>query len=342
MLDTVKTLCYLNGVSGAENEIRDYILERAMPFADRISTDAMGNVLVYKNGVKSGGRRVMLSAHMDEVGLIITGIDDGGCLYFDFVGGIDRRVAVGKKIYIGHDRIPGVVQAGPLRSASGDERNKAPARDEMYIDIGAANRGRAEELVTVGDSAVFCDSVLEMGDGFLKAKALDDRVGCAVMLKLLEDELPCDAWFAFTVQEEVGTRGAGVAAFSLTPEIALILEGTTSSDLPGVDRSKHICSPGAGPVIPFMDGGSIYDRELFNLITALADENGINWQTKGRIAGGTDASVIQRSASGVRVIAVSAAIRNIHTPSCICKISDIEDMLELSRLFLRKISEDTQ
>lgn len=340
LVDTVKNLCCLSGVSGCEDEVRDYILERALPYAGEVRTDSMGNLLIFKAGKRSGGKSLMLCAHMDEVGMIITGITDAGYLRFDFIGGIDRRVIIGKHVYVGNDRIPGIIGIKAYHLVSDEEEKNVPKTDSMYIDIGAKNAEDAKKLVSLGDVAVFSDSVSEFGNGFLKAKAIDDRIGCAVMLELLEKELPCDCWFAFTVQEEVGTRGAQVAAYRLAPDIALVLEGTTAADLPEVEPKKQICAPGKGVVIPFMDKGTIYDRDLYKILTSLADANGIKWQTKQLIAGGTDASVIQRSRAGVKTAALSCAIRNIHSPACVAKTEDFNDMLALAELFIEEISKD--
>jgi len=339
MLDTLKTLCYLSGVSGCEDEVRDYILERVMPYSDGIITDNMGNLIISKKGKKQCGRKILICAHMDEVGIIITGIDDDGYLRFDFLGGIDRRVIIGKRVYIGKDRVPGVIGIKAYHLVSKEEEKTVPKREEMYIDIGVKSKDDAKELVSLGDAGVFDDSVLEFGEGFLKAKAIDDRVGCAAMIKLIESELPCDCTFAFTVQEEVGTRGAKIAASRINPDIAIVLEGTTAADLPEVPESKRICRLGEGLVIPFMDKGTIYSRELYKTVTKLADNNGIKWQTKTMIAGGTDASAVQRSGVGVDTIAISAPIRNIHSPACISKISDFEPMPHLVRLLLEALCE---
>lgn len=340
MLDTVKTLCYLSGVSGAESEVRDYILERAMPFASEIDTDTMGNLIVYKKGAAAPNKKVMLCAHMDEVGLIITGIDDDGYLKFSFVGGIDRRVVIGKSIYIGDDRVPGVIGIKAYHLVSREEEKKVPKTDEMYIDIGASSRTAAEKLVSLGDYAVFDDTIVEFGNGYLKAKAIDDRLGCAVMLKLIEFDLPCDCAFAFTVQEEVGTRGAKVAAYTIAPDVCLVLEGTTAADLPGSTEANEVCRLDGGVVIPFMDKGTIYDPVLYKALTQTADENGIKWQTKRMIAGGTDAAAVQRSMGGVRTVALACGIRNLHSPACVANTIDFEPMLELAKHFLEKISEE--
>ncbi len=340
MLETLKTLCYLSGPSGYEDEVRDYILERVMPYVQDIYTDSMGNLIVTKKGKKTPARKVLICAHMDEVGIIITGTDDGGYLRFDFLGGVDRRVVIGKRVYIGKDRIPGVIGIKAYHLVDKEEEKSVPKREDMYVDIGATSNDEALELVNLGDCGVFEDSVYEFGDGFLKAKAIDDRVGCAAMLKLIESPLPCDCSFAFTVQEELGTRGAKIAAIKVCPELAIVLEGTTAADLPEVPEGKTICKLGDGIVVPFMDKGTVYSRGLYKTVTGLAEKNDIKWQTKQMIAGGTDAAALQRSGLGVDTIAISAPIRNIHSPASIAKISDFEVMPKLAMLLLEAISEE--
>lgn len=334
MLDTLKTLCYLSGVSGAEDEVRDYILERVMPHADELSSDALGNLIVFKKGAAAPERRLMLCAHMDEVGLIVTGYTDEGYLRFDCVGGIDRRVLIGKRVYVGPDRADGVIGIKAYHLVDRDEENTVPKVDELYIDVGCTSREQAQRTAALGDRCVFYDSVVEFGDGFLKAKAIDDRAGCAAMIKLIESELPCDVYFVFTTQEEVGTRGARTAAYSVRPDVALVLEGTTATDLPDIGEGKRICRAGDGVVIPFMDGGTVYDKWMYAALTRIADENGIKHQTKRRVAGGTDGAAVQRSRAGVRTAAIACAVRNIHSPVSVGKISEFDDLLKLAKLFI--------
>ena len=342
MIETLKTLCDLSGASGYEDEVRDYILERVLPYASKIDTDSMGNLIVFKKGACTPARKVMLAAHMDEVGVIITGIDEDGYLRFDFLGGVDRRVIIGKRVFIGRDSVPGVIGIKAYHLVDKEEEKTVPKREEMYIDIGAKSRDEANELVNLGDPGVFDDVIVEFGDGFLKAKAIDDRVGCAAMIKLLEGPLPCDCTFVFTVQEEIGTRGAKVAAAAVQPNVSIVLEGTTAADLPGVPEGKRICRLGEGIVIPFMDRGTVYSPALYKTVTELADKNGIRWQTKTMIAGGTDASVIQRSGSGVDTIAISAPIRNIHSPASIAKITDFQVMPRLALLLLEELAKEQE
>ena len=339
MIELLKDLCRLPGVSGDEDRVRDFIRAKAAPYASAIRTDALGNLIVFKKGRKTTGNKLLLAAHMDEVGVIVTRITDEGFLKFDFVGGVDRRVAIGKPVLIGDKQVPGVIGLKAIHLVGQEEMKKVPKTDALYIDIGAKDRETAEKLVALGDYGSFIGEPEAFGQSFLKSKAIDDRVGCAVLVKLLEEDLPMDCTFVFTVQEEVGTRGAFGSAFSVTPEIALVLEGTTAADNPALDESLQVCWPGKGPVLSWMDGGSIYDRGLFELLRDLADRNGLPWQMKHYLAGGTDASAIQRTKSGVRVAGISAAVRYLHAPSSVANISDMEHMLTLARLFVGAVAE---
>ncbi len=338
LLDTLKTLCALSGPSSFEAPVRDYLRARAERAGSVCRVDGMGNLICEKKGASPSPRKLMLCAHMDEVGLIVRRITDDGYLKFACLGGIDRRVLIGKPVWLGEARIPGVIGLKAIHLTTAEERKKIPKLEELYIDVGAGDRGEAEKLTHLGDFAVFSDSVVEFGNRMLKAKAIDDRVGCAVMIELLERALPIDVTFVFTVQEEVGTRGAFGAAFSVTPEIALILEGTTAADIPTTDAHRRVCSPGKGPVIPYADGGTVYDRALFRLLGALAEENGIPWQTKEYLSGGTDARAVQRSKAGVRVAAVSAAVRYLHSPSSVGSITEFEQMEALAMRLIEAVA----
>ena len=334
MIETLKTLCALPGVSSREDLVRDYIRKRVEPHADDIRTDTLGNLIVFKRGAKPTGNRLMLCAHMDEVGLMVKSVTDEGCLKFGCVGGIDRRVLLGKRVSVGERGIPGVIGLKAIHLTTAEERKKVPKLTDLYIDIGAKDREEALAQVELGDICTFVSDVVEFGDGMLKAKAIDDRVGCAVMVKLLEEELPMDCTFAFTAMEEVGTRGAFGAAFSVTPEVALVLEGTTAADIPTLEPERQVCWPGKGPVLSWMDGGAIYDRELFELLRNLAQDNALPWQMKHYLSGGTDGKAVQRTKAGVRVAGISAAVRYLHAPSSVCSLDDAQQMFTLARLFL--------
>lgn len=337
MIDVLQTLCALPGPSGEEDAVRAYIRSQAEPVADEIREDSIGNLMVFRRGRVSCGRTVMLAAHMDEVGLICKGYTDDGCVKFGFVGGVDPRVVIGRRVRFGEVR--GVIGIKAVHLTTREERKTMPRTKDLYIDIGASDKKSAEKRVPLGSYGVFDSACVPFGDGLLKAKAIDDRVGCAVMLTLLKEQPAVDTWFVFSVQEEVGLRGARCAAFALHPDICLVLEGTTAADLAEVDAHKQVCALRRGVVIPFMDRATIYHQQMFELLRRLAEENHILWQTKHRVAGGTDAGRIHLTRDGVVTGALAAPVRYIHSPSCVAAVDDMNGMLELSRRFLEYLGE---
>ena len=340
MIELMKELCALPGPSGCEDAVRAFVLKRVKPFADEIRTDAIGNVMVFRKGRKALDRPVALCAHMDEVGVIIKKITEDGMLKFGFVGGVDPRVVIGRPVRFGD--VPGVIGIKAVHLTTAAERRTMPKTKNLYIDIGATSRAAAEKLVSLGDYGVFDSAVVEFGDGLIKAKAIDDRVGCAALLRLLEDEPPVDTWFCFTVQEETGLRGAAGMAFALDPGFAMVLEGTTAADLAEVKGADAVCRVRGGVVLPFMDGATIYDAALFELLRDACTKRGIPWQTKTRVAGGTDAGRIHRSRAGVRVCAAAAPVRYIHSPSSVAAKADCEAVLAAARAFLEELGGDDE
>ncbi len=343
MLKYLEQLCCLPGVSGDEGRVSDLIIDLAVNkcHADSVRRDIMGNVIVEKKGSAPSDVRLPkleLTAHMDEVGFIVTRIEANGYVKFETVGGIDRRVVLGRRVFIGHDMVPGVIGLKAFHMVSAAEEKKAPGFDQMYIDIGASSKAEAEKKIALGDYIVFDSDFLRFGTDRIKAKAIDDRWGCALMLELMSRDQPMDITYVFSVQEEVGCRGAYGSAFSVEPDIALILEGASCSDIPTIPEGQRITVVGAGPVIGCVDGSTIYDRGLFYLLSGLAEQAGIPWQVKNRIAGGTDASVVQRSREGVRAANISVGVRNIHSPSTIAGISDIENAAKLAQLFIEAVA----
>ena len=340
MIELMKELCALPGPSGCEDAVRAFVLKRVKPFADEIRTDAIGNVMVFRKGRKALDRPAAVCAHMDEVGVIIKKITEDGMLKFGFVGGVDPRVVIGRPVRFGD--VPGVIGIKAVHLTTAAERRTMPKTKNLYIDIGATSRAAAEKLVSLGDYGVFDSAVVEFGDGLIKAKAIDDRVGCAALLRLLEDEPPVDTWFCFTVQEETGLRGAASMAFALDPGFAMVLEGTTAADLAEVKGADAVCRVRGGVVLPFMDGATIYDAALFELLRDACTKRGIPWQTKTRVAGGTDAGRIHRSRAGVRVCAAAAPVRYIHSPSSVAAKADCEAVLAAARAFLEELGGDDE
>jgi endoglucanase len=339
MIEQLRELCTLDGVSGAEEEVRDYILKKVRPLAEEVRVDPLGNVLALRKGKKSSGKRVMLCAHMDEVGFIVKDITEDGYLKFNSMGGVDRRVIIGKRLKVGPRKLPGIISIKAYHLVNKDEENAVPKMDDLSIDIGAQSREEAEKLVSIGDICSFESDFVEFGQGFVKAKAIDDRIGCAVLLRILEEGPAVDTWFAFVVQEEVGLRGGPGAAFGINPEIALIVEGTTAADLPSAEGHRKACSPGKGVVLPFMDNSAIYHRPMFDDLRRIADENHIKWQYKTIVAGGTDAGSIQKSREGVQVAVMSAAVRCIHSAICIAYGPDFDEMVKLGHAYLKHLGE---
>jgi len=331
MTESLEKLCSLYGTSGREENVRAYIISQLGSECE-YSVDSLGNLLVFKKGRNVPKNIVLLAAHMDEVGFIVTYITDDGYLKFDTVGGIDTSVMFGRSVRVGDRLIPGVIGVKPVHLLKEEEKKEYPDRESLYIDIGAKSRGEAETYVMPGDCAYFNSDFQRFGDGFIKARALDDRAGCALTLKMLGDALEYDTWFAFTTQEETGTGGAQAAAYTINPAYAIVLEATTAADIAGVEGEKRVCALGDGPVVSFMDKRTVYSRTLFDAAFAIAEKNGIKAQTKTQVAGGNDAGVIFKSRGGVRVLAVSLPCRYLHSPSCVIKASDLDETYRLVKL----------
>lgn len=331
----LKELCALRGVSGAEAPVRDYILEKVRKTADHVCVDRMGNVIAFKRGTGAGPRRhIAFAAHMDEVGLIVVGINDNGLLSYETIGGIDSRVLVSKCVLVGENAVPGVIGAKAIHLQSAEERRHVLGHGDLYIDIGAKDKKAAEELVSPGDYVSFDSEWVEFGEGLVKSKALDDRVGCMTMLSLLEEEYPCDLTCVFTVQEETGLRGAKTAACAVNADAVIVLEGTTSNDLGDVEDHLKVCRVGAGAVISFMDKASIGARRLFEALKNTAREGNISWQLKKYVSGGNDTGALQTNAGARATGVISVPCRYIHSHSSVASFADIEAQYLLAHRFL--------
>ena len=325
MLSELKILCKLNGASGNEDIVRDYIVKEAKKYGET-TVDNAGNVIVFKKGTDKTDKKVMVCAHMDEVALIVTYIDGNGFLKFDTVGGIDTAVLAGKKVTV--NGIDGVIGVKPVHFYK-EKELPYPETKDLYIDIGAKDKNDAQKYVTEGDIAYFNSDNIEFGGHFFKAKAIDDRLGCAIMLKMLKSELKYDTYFAFVVQEEVSGKGASAAAFTIEPDYAIVIESTTASDIPGVTEENRVCTLGGGAVISFMDRATLYDKDLYKTAFKVAKEKNIKIQPKTKVAGGNDSRVIHKSKGGVKTIAVSCPTRYLHSPACVIDINDIEPMYNI-------------
>lgn len=329
MLDYLNDLCLLNGISGREDSVRNYIISKIENKCD-YKIDPMGNILAYKKGNKRPENKVMISAHMDEVGLIVTYICDNGYLRFTNVGGIEAKVIAGRAVTVGENKINGIIGNKAVHLTEGDESVTVPKINKLYIDIGAKNKQEAEKFVSVGDSVYFKSDFKFFGNNMVKAKAIDDRFGCAIMLKMIEQDLEFDTYFAFLVQEEVGCRGAAPAVFSVRPDYAIVLEATTASDISGVSEENQVCCVNGGAVVSFMDRSTVYNRRLFKKAFEIAEERKINIQPKTTVAGGNDSGAIHKACDGVYTLAVSLPCRYIHSSTSVACIDDMYSCYDLA------------
>ena len=334
----LKTLTEINAPAGHEQPIRRALIEALKAKGHTPYIDRMGNVIVVKEGTGLAPRkRVMVSAHMDEVGLIVTGHTDGGFLKVNQAGGIDPRVLISKRVRVGDDNIPGVIGAVAIHLQSAADRARVLGYRDITVDIGATDKGEAERKAPIGTYISFDTPYVEYGEGYACGKAFDDRVGCWTILRLLEEELPCDLVAAFVSEEEVGCRGASGAAFSQEPDIGIVLEGTTCNDLGDVPEVAQVCKTGHGVAVSFMDNASIANRALFKKALEVGEAEGIAHQVKGSVSGGNDGGAIQRARGGVPTLVLSVPCRYIHSPSSVIKLSDAESQFELCRALLKAL-----
>ncbi len=335
MLETLKTLCELPGTSGCEDAVCAYLKEQVQPYADEIRTDNLGNLMVLRKGRKANGQTLMLTAHMDEVGVICRGYTEDGCVKFGFVGNVDTRAVIGRRILFEGD-VLGVIGIKAVHLTTQSERRTMPKTKDLYIDIGCSGKEAAKKRVPLGTYGVFCSKSISFGDGMLKAKALDGRAGCAILLELLKEQPKQDTWFVFAAQEEVGQRGARCAAFALQPDLCLVVDGTMASDLADVDEHQQICQIRAGAVLSFMDRGTIYDTGICEALKNSAVQAGVRWQTRHSTDGQTDAGRIHLSRDGIRTGVISVPVRYVHSPACVAAEEDIEAVYQIVKEFLNR------
>ncbi len=336
MLELLKELCTINGISGHEDKVRDYIIEQIKGLCE-YRIDNLGNLICFKKGKSTPKNKVMLSAHMDEVGFVVNFINKDGTLKISSVGGVDSRVVFGRQVLVGEKQLVGVIGSKAVHNLTTDEKEVAIKFENLYVDIGAKSKEEAESLVTLGEPVVFKSDFLDFGDGCIKSKAIDDRLGCAVLIKLIKPDLEYDTYFTFVVQEEIGLRGARTAAFSVEPDVAIVIESTTAADIPEVSAEKRVCQLNKGAVIGFMDKSTIYNKELYNLAFQTAKENNIPCQTKTMIAGGNDSGAIHISRGGVKTIAISVPCRYLHSASCVIYKTDFKAVSDLAEALLQKV-----
>ncbi len=331
------------GVSGAEEEVREIIIEAVKPHADEWHMDTMGNLFVTRKAAGgSSPLRVMVTAHMDEVGFMITKIGSDGQMKFEPVGSFDRRVLLGKPVVVGREGVPGVIGLKPIHLLSWRQEHRVEAIKSMYIDVGVT--GSKPDKVKAGDYATFATRFEALGDaseeqGRVKGKAFDNRAGCAVLIELLRSAYPVELIGVFTVQEEIGMRGARVAAYTAEPDLAFVLEGTAADDLPPPDEEEPeegMPRLGHGPALTVMDRSFIADRRLVDLLIKTARAEGIPYQFKRPGIGATDGGAVHLAREGVPSVAVSVPVRYIHAPAGILEMTDFWHTVNLVQAVLKQ------
>ena len=342
MNDLLKQLTEAVGVSGAEKEVRLLIRDLIADHVDEWSVDAMGNLIATKRGTGQYDMRVLIDAHMDEVGLLITDIDSGGMLKFTNVGGFDDRALLGKVVQVGPDKITGVIGARAIHLLKSGEYSRVVKMDAMRIDIGAKSKDAASAKVKVGDYAAFVTEYEELDGGRTAiGKAFDNRTGCAALIELLRGErYPFDLVAAFTVQEEVGLRGARVAAFNAKADAALVLECTPAYDLPNEKDVSPNVALGKGVSVYIMDARTIQDPRLVAHIMVTGDAHGIPYQIRQPGGGGTNTGAIQRAGAGIPAATLAVPGRYAHTPTLMISLDDYDNIVRLADATLRTLTPD--
>jgi putative aminopeptidase FrvX len=333
----LERLCNAMAVSGDEGEVRKIVLEEVKPFADEVSVDALGSVLVTKRGAGRKPLRVQLDAHMDEVGFMIVADDEDGIYRFELVGGFDTRHLAGKQVIVGREHTPGVIGAKPIHLASDEELKHRISPDSLRIDLGPGGKAN------VGDRATFSPNFKRVGPSIL-SKSIDDRIGVAILIELLKNApANLDLCLSFSVQEEIGLRGAKVAAYYFNPDLAIAIDSTPANDLPdfdGRENQSYNTRLGFGPAIYMANSSTIDDPRLVQFLERVALKEKIPHQFRQPGGGGTNAGTIQKTRMGVPVVSVSVPHRYTHSPISIARVEDWRHTLNLLHSALKHMKRD--
>lgn len=340
-VELLETLSNAFGISGFEGEVREVLHELIVPHVDEIRTDTLGNLIAMRKG--SSPTKLMLDAHMDEIGFMVSYIEDEGFLRFTPVGGWDVRIIPSHKMQIrsnSGEKVSGVIGTAPLHILDPQDRDKPYPIEDLFADIGATSREEVEALgIRIGSPAAIAYPFEQLNERFVCGKALDDRAGCAVMIKTLEalkdENLDVTLYLNFAVCEEVGLRGARTAAYQIDPDIALALEGTVGADVPEIPEARQPTRLGQGASIVVIDRTLIVNPKFIEILTGIAEDNGIKYQYKVPAPGGTDAGAIHLNKKGVLAGVVSVPCRYIHSPFSILNLDDFENTVKLTTEFVR-------
>lgn len=330
-VELLKRTCEVAGAPGFEDRVRALVLDEIKDLVDEVSIDNMGNVIAIKKG--SSNQKVMAAAHMDEIGFIVTHITDEGFLKFHTLGGFDPKTLTAQRVIIhGKEDVIGVMGAKPIHVMTAEERNKAPKMSDYFIDLGM-KKEEVEKLISVGDSITRERGLIEMGE-CVNCKSLDNRVAVFILIETLKQlkgkVIPHDFYAVFTVQEEVGIRGAQVATLAVNPDFAICVDTTIAFDTPGASDHEKITSLGAGTAVKIMDSRTICDQRMVKFMKATADKKGIVWQPEILTGGGTDTMAMQQFTAGGSIAgAISIPTRHIHQVIEMCHKKDIEGSIDL-------------
>jgi endoglucanase len=335
----LKLICETPGAPGHEHRVREVVLKELKGLADEVSIDKMGNVTAVRRGRER--KKVMSAAHMDEIGFIVTHIDDKGFLRFHTLGGFDPKTLTAQRVIVhGKEDLIGVMGSKPIHLMSPEERNKAPQIQDFFIDLGLPKK-KVEKLVSVGTPVTRQRELIEMGN-CVNCKSIDNRVSVFILLETLrklKGNIPYDFYAAFTVQEEVGLRGAGVAAHHIEPDFGINLDTTIAFDTPGARPYEMVTELGKGAGIKIMDSSTICDTRMVDFLRKTADKHKILWQSEILPAGGTDTAGLQRNGkTGAIAGAISIPTRHIHQVIEMADKTDIQNCIDLLTYSVKEIN----
>ncbi|MDF2158599.1 M42 family metallopeptidase [Algoriphagus sp. CAU 1675] len=336
----LKELTEIAGAPGFEKRVRDLVIELVKPLVDEVKTDNLGNVIALKKGIRNpDGKKVMVAAHMDEIGFMVTHIDDQGFLRFHTLGGFDPKTLTAQRVVVhGKKDLVGVMGSKPIHVMTQEERNKLPKTTDFFIDLGMPKE-EVEKLVSVGDPITRDRELIEMGD-CVNCKSIDNRVAVFILIEALKQlENPAyDVYATFTVQEEVGIRGANVAAHGINPDFGIALDTTIAFDVPGAQPHEKVTELGKGTAIKIMDAMTICDYRMVEFMKKTADKEAITWQPEILTAGGTDTAGVQRMGKqGAIAGAISIPTRHLHQVIEMAHKKDIADSIALLKACLEQI-----
>ena len=334
LADVLERLSNACGVAGREEEVRALMKELLKPSVDEIKEDKLGDVIGIKKGAK-GTPSVMLAAHMDEIGLMVKNMTKEGFIQFTKIGGIDDRILIAQRVVVHTDKRPleGIIGSKPPHILKEEEKKKVIEADNLFIDVGATSKEDAQKMgVRVGDPVSFDITFTRVGNDAVVGKAFDDRVGCAALVEVMRKipSVDCTVYAVGTIQEEVGLRGATIAAFQLYPDVGIAIDVTVAGDIPGVKEVEAPIKMRKGPSLTVADTGLITHPKVLRLLIDAAEESKVPYQLESGLRGTTDAARIALAREGVPSGVISIPTRYIHSPASMLSLSDVENTIKLA------------